>query len=188
MKLDKKHFGIHEGQDINLYIMENDHGMRVKIMNYGATITSVEVPGKNGSRHELTCGFDAFEGYFSEAYRNNAPYFGSTVGRYASVIKDARFVLDGTAYKLPANMDPHHLHGGLVGFDKKVWKPETFDNTDGIGVEMTLKSPHMDEGYPGNLEVSVRFLLNNENEIRITYEAVSDQLTPVSLTNHRQAA
>ncbi|MFC2113482.1 aldose epimerase family protein [Bacteroidota bacterium] len=184
MNLKKLRFGAHKGQDIDLFIMENDLGMRVRIMNYGATVTSIEVPGNDGSRIDLVCGFDTFDEYFSEPYKNNAPYFGCTVGRTASVIKDAKFTIEGKEYKITPNMAPHHLHGGAEGFDKKVWKSETIEGGEAVGVKMSLNSPHLEEGYPGNLDVSVRFILTNDNELKIDYEAETDQLTPISMTNH----
>jgi aldose 1-epimerase len=184
MNIEKLNFGIHEGQKIDLFVLENDHGMRIRIMNYGATVTSIEIPDGAGGRKDLVCGFNTFEGYFSEAYKSNAPYFGCTVGRTSSVIKNAKFNIGGKEYKITPNMAPHNLHGGAVGFDKKVWSAESIEGGDEVGVGMTLKSPHLDEGYPGNLDIAVRFLLTNDNELRIDYEAETDQLTPISMTNH----
>jgi aldose 1-epimerase len=184
MKIQKEHFGEYEGREIRLFTLENDQGMRVKIMNYGATVTSIQIPAGDGGHSDIVCGFDTFDGYFSEAYKKNAPYFGCIVGRTASVIKNAKFSIGGKEYRLTPNMSPHQLHGGAVGFDKRVWSAEIFENDHGVGVTMSLHSPHMEEGYPGNLDVSVRFLLTNENALQLDYEAETDRLTPVSMTNH----
>jgi len=184
MKIQHSVFGNFQDKDISLYELHNDNGMVVKIMNYGATITSITIPKKEDGRSELVCGFDTFENYFSEEYINNAPYFGCTVGRYASRIKDGQFKIDGKTYKLAINNAPNHLHGGIVGFDKKVWPARMTSTEDIVGVEMSLNSPHMDEGYPGNVSIKVNFLLNNRNELTINYEAETDQTTPISLTNH----
>ena len=177
-------FGSHQGQDIQLYSLENEKGMAVKITNYGATITSISVPDPDKSRVDLVCGFDMLEGYFSEEYQANAPYFGCTVGRYSSRIKDGRFEINGKEFTVACNDGPNHLHGGITGFNKKVWDAELTEDSDHATIKMTMRSPHMDEGYPGNLEVSVLFSLDNNNALTISYEAVTDEETPVSLTNH----
>ncbi len=177
-------FGRYKDQDIEQFLLANDNGMQVKIMTFGATVTSISVPGQGNTRHELACGFDSMEGYLSREYKKNAPYFGCTVGRYASRIKDGKFKIDGKEYILAINNGPNHLHGGLTGFDKKIWSAQPIDTSDTLGVIMSLKSPHMEEGYPGNVEISVTFVLNNNNELAISYEATTDQTTPISLTNH----
>ena len=184
MNIKKLHFGKHQGQEIDLYTLENEHGMRIRIMNYGATITSVSIPSKDGKRHDVVCGFDTFDGYFAEAYKNNAPYFGCTVGRTSSVIKDAKFPIGNEEFSITPNMAPHNLHGGAEGFDKKVWSAETIQTEVGPAVKMSLRSEHMEEGYPGNLDITVQFTLTNDNEIKIDYEAGTDRLTPISMTNH----
>ncbi|MEM6830839.1 MAG: aldose epimerase family protein [Bacteroidota bacterium] len=124
------------------------------------------------------------EGYFSDAYLNNAPYFGCTVGRYSSRIKDGKFEIGGQQYTVAVNDGPNHLHGGLVGFNKQIWNAEEVEEKGAVGVRMSRKSPDMEEGYPGNVEVSVTFLLTNDNELTISYEAETDKPTPLSLTNH----
>ncbi len=175
-------FGVHQGQEIQQYVLTNKHGMMVKIINYGATVTSLSVPGTNGLRVELVAGFDRFSGYFGSDYQNNAPYFGCTVGRYASRIKDGVVTVDGRKYALAKNDGPNHLHGGQVGFDKRVWSAKLVEGKSEL--VMSLQSRHMDEGYPGNLQVSVHFILNDQNELMISYTGKCDQTTPVSLTNH----
>lgn len=174
-------FGIYQNQQVALYTLENKNGMKVKITNYGATITSISVLNTEGQRQELACGFDNFDGYFGEDYKANAPYFGCTVGRFASRIKDGEFHIDEQEYTVAVNNGSNHLHGGLVGFDKKVWQAKSNDNES---VTMSLTSPHMEEGYPGEVKIRATFRLTEENEIIIQYEATTDRTTPLSLTNH----
>ncbi|MBA7586141.1 Aldose 1-epimerase [subsurface metagenome] len=132
----------------------------------------------------MVCGFDTLDGYFSQAYKENAPYFGCTVGRYSSQIKDAKFSLDGREYALAQNCGQNNLHGGAVGFDKKVWSAKIISGDDAVGVTMSIMSKDMEENFPGDVEVQVTFLLNNLNELSINYEAITNKTTPLSLTNH----
>lgn len=183
MKTTATRFGELEGKEVQLYTLENENGMVVKISNYGATITSILVPNKKGVVSEVVCGFDNFEGYFSPAYQANAPYFGGTVGRYCSQIKDAKFSLNGQEYQLAKIVGENNLHGGKVGFDKRIWKVLPIIS-DAAQVEMKLRSEHLEEGYPGTVDVSIKFTLTNENEIRIDYGATTDADTPFTMTNH----
>ncbi|PKQ63152.1 galactose mutarotase [Labilibaculum filiforme] len=185
MKIQKSHFGDYQESKIDLFALENDNGMIVKIMNYGACITSVSIPVANSSeRTDLVCGFENFDSYFSKEYVNNSPYFGCTVGRYCSQIKNAKFNLEGKEYQLAKNAGENNLHGGKLGFDKKVWQAKSINSDNTVGVEMTVKSPDMEEGFPGNVVAAVTFQLTNKNEIIISYKATTDKLTPLSLTNH----
>ena len=181
MPITHRPFGTHANQAIEQYEIVNDNDVRIKLMTYGATITSISVPDGRGGRRELAAGFDTLEGYFGEAYLANAPYFGCTVGRYASRIKDGKFTLDGKEYTLAVNDGSNHLHGGRTGFDKRVWK--AVRNGD-QSVRMILRSPDGEEGYPGNLEITVDFTLTDDNKIVIEYEGKTDAPTPLSLTNH----
>jgi aldose 1-epimerase len=180
MPITKTTFGSLLGQEIELYTLENAHGMRVKVTPYGATVTSISVPAANG-RAELAAGFDSLDGYFSEAYLNNAPYFGCTVGRYASRIKDGKFSIDGKDYQVDVNDGSNHLHGGIGAFDKRVWN---VDHADGQSLKLSLHSKDGDGGYPGNLDVSIVYTLNDDNELVMEYQGVTDQATPLSMTNH----
>ena len=184
MKTQKTKFGQLSDQDIDLYSIQNGSGVEVKISNYGATITSLKVPDKNGLLEEITCGFDSLAGYFSENYIKNAPYFGSTVGRYCSQIKNSTFILNGNSYPLAKNCGENNLHGGKIGFDKKIWQGKWLSTDEGTGVSMSMQSRHLEEGFPGNVDVEVFFLLNNDNDLMISYQAVPDQDTPIALTNH----
>ncbi|MBN7813378.1 galactose mutarotase [Algoriphagus sp. H41] len=183
MKTTRSDFGQVEGSPIGLFTLCNSNGMEVKVMDYGATITSIQVPDRSGRLLEVACGFDSLEGYFSKNYRANAPYFGCTVGRYCSHIKDGHFTLNGRRYDLAKNAGGNNLHGGEVGFDKRVWIG-SIPNPEAAEVLMTLESRDMEEGFPGNVSVNVTFSLSVDNTLSIRYEAKSDAETPLALTNH----
>ncbi|MGO4917919.1 aldose epimerase family protein [Maribacter spongiicola] len=183
MKPIKSDFGYLAGEKVDLYTLKNANGMVVKITNYGATITSIQIPDSNGKLKEIACGFDTIEGYFSDNYKANSPYFGSTVGRYCSQIKDAKFSLNGKTYDLAGNCEPNNLHGGVVGFDKRIWDT-TFEDNDQSTIKMSLLNKDMEEGFPGNVQVDVSFTLTDDNELKIDYNATTDADTPLSITNH----
>ncbi len=184
MKSAINNFGSHNGKKVDQYVLENDLGMVVRIINYGATITSITVPDIESRHVDLVCGFDTMEGYLSTVYQQNAPYFGCTVGRYASRIKDGSFSVNGKKYQVACNDGSNHLHGGIVGFNKRLWEADLLDDGDRVGVKMSLVSPHLEEGHPGNLVVSAVFSSDNNNTLIISYAAKTDEETPVSLTNH----
>lgn len=184
MKTSVTPFGKVEGRAVELFTLDNGAGMTVKITNYGGTVTSIVIPDKNGKRGDITCGFEALDGYFGEAYRNNAPYFGCLVGRYAGRIKDGTFEVGGRRYQVAKNAGPNHLHGGVLAFDKRVWEAEGFEEEKACGVRLSLLSPDGDEGYPGNLRVAVEYRLTDKSELRIRYSGETDRATPLSLTNH----
>jgi aldose 1-epimerase len=168
-----------EGVSVDLYTLTNDHGMVAKVMTYGATLTELVVPGKSGAPANVVLGFDRLEPYLA-----GVPYFGSTIGRVGNRIGKAAFTLNGKPYKLAANNGPNHLHGGIKGFDKVVWKAEVVPAKDGQAVKFTYRSPDGEEGYPGNLEATVVYTLTDANELRLDYTATTDKATPVNLTNH----
>ncbi len=167
-----------EGKKVNLYTLTNSKGTTVKISNYGGIITSFVTRDKRDSATSIVVGFDSLSSYL-----NQPPYFGALVGRYANRIGDAKFRLDGKTYQLAANNGKNHLHGGLKGFDKQVW--EVSDIADTVPT-LTLHylSKDGEEGYPGNLHVTVQYILTDDDELRIEYEAETDKPTPVNLTNH----
>ncbi len=187
MSAEKESFGqTSDGRQIDLYTLTNTNGLRARIMNYGAILVSLEVPDRDGNIADITLGFDALDGYLKEH-----PYFGAIVGRYANRIGKGRFVLDGTEYKLAANNGENHLHGGIKGFDKVVWKlddiraegaPRTEDSK--AIVKMSYISEDGEEGYPGNMACTVTYTLTEDNELKISYEAETDKTTVVNLTNH----
>jgi aldose 1-epimerase len=184
MKITTTPFGAVDGVDVDLYTLENDNGVIARITNYGGIVTSLVVPDAQGGRADIVCGFDTLDGYFSEAYKANSPYFGCLVGRYAARVKDGRFTVDGEDFQVATNDGPNHLHGGIKGFDKRVWTAAAFEDTEGLCLELKRTSPDGEEGYPGRLEVLVIYRLNNENELSIDYQAQTDKATPLSLTNH----
>ncbi len=183
MKIKKESFGkSKEGEEAFQYTLTNEKGMEVKISNYGATITSIMVPDKNGKMGDVVLGFDSLGGFQSEAYTKSNPYFGAIVGRYGNRIAKGKFTIDGTEYTLATNNGPNHLHGGNKGYDKVFWNAEEVPGQNAL--RMTYLSKDMEEGYPGNLNVTVTYTLTNDNELKIDYEATTDKATPVNLTNH----
>lgn len=180
MSIRKESFGqTADGEQIDLYILTNTKGLRARIMNYGATLLSLEVPDKNGNLADITLGFDTLDEYL-----NKRNFFGVTVGRYANRIGGAKFVLNGVEYKLAANNGKNHLHGGLKGFNKVVWNAEEMQTKDGTAVKMSYVSQDGEEGYPGKLTCTVTYTLTDNNELKISYEAETDKTTVVNLTNH----
>ncbi|SHM53250.1 aldose epimerase family protein [Flavobacterium saccharophilum] len=184
MKVSQSEFGVYNNAPVSLFTLTNGNGMEVKVSNYGATITSITVPTATGEREQLVCGFDTFENYFSNEYIENAPYFGCTVGRYSSQIKNAVFVLDRNVYELAKNCGENNLHGGKDGFDKKMWKAEVVTADDEVTIKLSLESPAFEEGFPGNVVVFVFISLLKDNVVRVRYSADTDADTPLSLTNH----
>ena len=177
MTVIKESFGqTKEGQAVDAFVFENAHGVKAKIMNYGATVVSVEAPDRDGNLVDVLFGFDNVAGF--QGLEN--PYFGACCGRYANRIAKGTFSIDATEYSLAINNAPNALHGGLVGFDKKVWESELVGDV----VKMSLISPDGDEGHPGTLKVEVTFSLSDDGELRIDYVATTDKKTILNLTNH----
>ncbi len=169
-----------DGTQVNIYTLTNTNGIVAKVTNYGATLTSLTVPDKNGKMADILLGFDTLEGCMT-----GHPYFGVIVGRYANRIGAAKFTLEGVEYKLAANDSDNHLHGGLKGFDKVVWKPEGYSaNENEAMVKLSYVSEDGEEGYPGNLACSVTYTLTKDNELKVSYEAETDKTTVINLTNH----
>mgnify|MGYP000724637105 CR=1 FL=1 len=180
MKFDEKFFGTtHEGESVEEFRITNENGVSFAAINYGATLTSVKAPDRNGRSDNLILGFDKLEQYLG-----SHPYIGATVGRCASRIKDGTFTLDGVTHQLDCNEGSHHLHGGPCGFSHSVWRGAPFEEDSVAGVKFRLRSPHGDQGYPGTVDVSVTFSLSEANELTLSYEAETDQPTPINLTNH----
>jgi aldose 1-epimerase len=169
-----------DGRKVVMFTLTNPNGLKARIINYGAILVSLEVPDKNGKPADITLGFDSLEGYLK-----GHPYFGATVGRYANRIGNAEFELDGKTYKLAANNNENHLHGGNKGFDKAVWNPVECKADGGkTWVKMSYISEDGEEGYPGNLACTVTYTLTEDDELKISYEAETDKKTIVNLTNH----
>jgi len=168
-----------DGQPVRLYTLTNANGLKAGIMTYGAIVVSLEVPDKKGTMDDIVLGYDNLDSYIA-----NSPYFGAIVGRYGNRIGKGRFMLDGNRYTLATNNDENHLHGGIKGFDKVVWNDEPVWRPEGVGVKLSHLSKDGEEGYPGNLNATVTYVLTNDDELRIEYEATTDKATPVNLTHH----
>ncbi|MGZ8541046.1 MAG: aldose epimerase family protein [Chitinophagaceae bacterium] len=168
-------------EDIYLFTLRNLKETEVCITNYGAIITSFKVKQRNGSINDIVLGLDKVEDYFSEEYLAGYPYFGAAIGRYANRIKDGEFSIDGRKYFLEKNKSTDHLHGGANGFDKKVW---TCDSVSENSLTLKYTSIDGEEGYPGTLDIALRFELTDNNELIYEYTASTDKPTAVNLTHH----
>lgn len=172
-------FGEADGQPVERYTLTNANGMQVSVLTYGATVQSLMVPDRDGNLADIALGFDNIDDYLT-----SSPYFGAIVGRYANRIAKGQFTLDGETYQLAINNEPNTLHGGDKGFDKQIWKAEPTESADGPSVTFSRTSPDGEEGYPGNLEVSVTYTLTQDNALRIDYHATTDAPTVINLSNH----
>jgi aldose 1-epimerase len=175
----KQRWGRVDGQRVDLYTLTNSDRMKVTITNYGGIIQSIWIPDRRGHRDNVALGFDNLRDYVT-----SSPYFGCITGRYANRIAEGRFTLDGVEYQLATNDGPNHLHGGDVGFDKRVWDATPIEDDDSVSLELTYTSPDGEENYPGTLDTTVTYTLTNDNEIEIDYHATTDAATVVNLTNH----
>jgi aldose 1-epimerase len=180
LRIDKTHFGkTIDGIDVEQYILSNNRGMEISIINYGGIISSWTAPDKNGDYKDIVLGYNTLAEYEAES-----PYFGALIGRYGNRIAEGKFKLDGQEYTLSANNGVNHLHGGLKGFDKVVWDAKTIVSDSTVSLELSYLSKDMEEGYPGNLETKVTYTLNNKDELSVSYEATTDKPTIVNLTQH----
>jgi len=174
--IEARQFGrMPDGAAVKIYALRNANGMRAKVTEYGATLTELWAPDRDGTMANVVLGYPRLDDYVA------APFFvGATLGRVANRIANGKFTLDGRVYALATNRAPNHLHGGVNGFDKRVWASRQTRN----GVMFSYVSPDGEEGYPGTVRVTVSYRLTDANELRIDYEATTDQPTPVNLTNH----
>src|SRR5579872_5237068 len=180
MSIDNSPFGTtHEGESVELYTLKNANGVTAKVLTYGAIIFSLEVPDRDGHFTNVTANCASLADY-----ENRSPCFGALLGRYANRIAHAEFPLDGRTVSLPRNAGPHHIHGGVQGFNKRVWKAEPFRSSDAVGLKLSYLSKDGEEGYPGNLTCTVVYELNNRNEWKMDYTAETDKATVVNLSNH----
>ncbi|HEU5146867.1 MAG TPA: aldose epimerase family protein, partial [Chryseosolibacter sp.] len=147
--------------------------------NYGGIITSIMVPDKDGKPGDVVLGFDDLDRYLG-----NHPHMGPLIGRYSGYVANGKFAIDGVAYTLAKNAGPHHLHGGVKAFGNVLWNAEEVRNQNGRGIQLRYTSPDGEEGYPGNLDVRVTYIVTDDNSLEITYEAETDKKTHVNLTNH----
>lgn len=167
------------GEEVKLFTLENKSGTKVTITDFGGRIVSIFTRDKNGNFADIALGCDTLDGYLQKN-----PYFGASVGRYANRIAGGTFVLEGKQHTLAKNNGENSLHGGLVGFDKVVWKHRHVPVDEGTALELTYVSPDGEEGYPGTLTATVLFTLTEGNELKLDYSATCDQATVLNLTNH----
>lgn len=173
-----------QNKEILRFTLRNKNEMQVQLLNYGGIISSIKMPDKNGIVSEVTLGFNDVATYISDKYLAHYPYFGCIAGRYANRIGGASFRLNDQVYHVSKNAGNNCLHGGYQGFDKKIWDAEAFGSASSSGVVLKYFSPHLEEGFPGNLHVKAVINLTAKNALCIHFEAVSDHDTPLNLTNH----
>jgi aldose 1-epimerase len=179
-RLQEQNWGQADGKDVKLFTLTNRKGTVVKVTNYGLIITDIQTADRNGKLGHIALGFDSLE-----AYRKDHPFFGAIAGRVANRIAKGRFTLDGKEYTLATNNVPNHLHGGRKGFDKVVWEAKPLPAKDREqAIEFRYLSRDGEEGYPGNLDVTVTYTLTDDDELRMDYRATTDKATPINLTNH----
>jgi aldose 1-epimerase len=179
--IDKQAFGqTGDGTAVDLYTLKNATGAEVKITTYGGIVISLRVPDRNGKFDDVVLGYDNLDGYL----KNNGPYMGALIGRYANRIAKGTFKLKGVEYHLAVNNGPNHLHGGIKGFDKVVWTAKPLRVANGAALKLTYLSRDGEENYPGNLSATVIYTLTDANELRIDYAATTDKRTVVNLTSH----
>ena len=173
-----KEFGVLNKDSVHQYTLTNQNGMQVSILNYGGTVTNILAPDKNKQLGDVVLGFDSLNGYLQKGN----PYFGCLVGRYANRINKGKFIIDNITYQLPVNDHGlNTLHGGMSGFDKKIWETTILNDSS---LQLTYTSKDGEEGFPGNLKTVVVYSLSSDNALRIEYSATTDKSTPVNLTNH----
>jgi aldose 1-epimerase len=164
---------------VRLFTLTNTNGLVAKITNYGAIVTELHVPDRNGALADIVLGFESLD-----AYVKGHPYFGAIVGRVANRIGNAEFTLEGTHYALEANDKPHHLHGGRTGWDKVVWSARPIDTAEGSALELTYVSKDGEEGYPGAVTAKTVYTLTNNNELKVEMEATTNKTTLVNMAHH----
>lgn len=168
-----------DGTEVYLYTLKNRAGMEARITNYGGIVVSLRVPDRSGVMNDVVLGYDSLAGYVKET-----PYFGALIGRYGNRIKKGRFSLEGREYVLATNNGANHLHGGVKGFDKVVWKAEPVQSGEGPSLVLTYVSKDGDEGYPGALSVQAVYTVTESNELAVEFTATTDRSTIVNLTHH----
>jgi aldose 1-epimerase len=176
----KKSFGkTPDGQPVDLYVLTNKSGAEASITNYGGALVALKMPDRNGKLADIVLGYDNVDGYVADK-----SYFGALVGRYGNRIGHAQFVLDGKTYTLAKNNGENSLHGGIKGFNKALWAAKTLSSKDGRSLELSYLSKDGEEGFPGNLKVTVIYTLTDANALKIEYSATTDKKTILNLTNH----
>lgn len=172
------------GEAVQSYKLTNKNGLQLKIINFGATITSLKIPLKNGEMIDVVLGFDNLEAYLKSFELESAPYLGATVGRFAGRINIGTFNINGKIFNLNRNNNNHSLHGGNSGFSQKIWKVENVNYDKNPSITLTYFSPNNEENYPGDLSVELTYTLSEENELMVEYKATTTEDTVVNLTHH----
>lgn len=167
-----------DGRNVSLFTLQNNNGMQVQITDWAGAVVCLFVPDAQGNLTDVVLGYATLEGYLQDS-----SFLGALVGRYGNRIANGQFTIDGKSYQLPLNDGVHHLHGGPEGFGRRLWNTDTSRLSENILI-LTLHSPDGDAGYPGNIDVSVKYTLTQENTLRIEYHAVTDKKTIINLTNH----
>ena len=176
----RERFGVLEdGTAIEAVTLTNSRGLSARVITLGATLQSLVVPGRDGTGDDVVLGYDTAAEYLAKPN-----YFGATVGRFANRIAGGRFELDGRQYALETNDGPNHLHGGVRGFDKRVWTIRSVESGPEASVTLAYRSPDREGGYPGNLDVTATYSLSDDNALTITYRATTDRPTIANITNH----
>lgn len=165
---------------IEKYTLKNANGVEMDVITYGGRIISLKVPDKNGKIENVVLGYNSLEDYLNDS----DPFFGALIGRYGNRIAKGKFTLNGTEYTLATNNGENHLHGGVLGFDRVVWNVEPLESEKGPSLKLSYLSKDGEEGYPGNLNVTVVYALTNDNVFEVYYEATTDKATVVNLTQH----
>ncbi|OKH66288.1 aldose epimerase [Mycobacterium sp. SWH-M3] len=176
-------FGQVGGTAVTRYTLDNGRGMRVRILNYGGIIQSIDVPDRNGKANNVVLGFPTLDGYLNNT-GDAKTYFGAIIGRYGNRIAKGTFSLDGARHQIPVNNNGNSLHGGTAGFDSKVWQATPENADDSVGLKLEYVSPAGEMGYPGALTTTVTYTVDQDNQLRIDYHATTDAPTVVNLTNH----
>ncbi len=179
MSIIREPFGAVDGQTVERFTLRGAHNIEAQIITYGGTLVSLRAPDRNGRLGDVVVGFDTLNPYL-----NNTAYIGSLIGRVANRIANGVFSLEGTTFRLARNHGAHHLHGGITGFDKVIWQARPLASADEPALELAYVSRDGEEGYPGNLSVTVTYTLTAEGALRIDYYATTDRTTVVNLTNH----
>ncbi len=179
-KISKAPFGkTLDGKRVDIYTLANSNGVEARICNYGGILVSLKAPDRHGQMGDVVLGYDDLDGYLT-----NSPYFGAMIGRYGNRIARGKFTLDDVDYTLAVNNGPNALHGGLKGFDKRVWRAKVIQSDAGPALELTYRSKDGEEGYPGNLKVTAVYTLMPDNGLRLEYTATTDKDTVLNLTQH----
>jgi aldose 1-epimerase len=177
---EKTSFGkLPDGREVDQYTLKNKSGATLKVINFGAVVTSLTVPDRNGKFEDVVSGYDSLQGYIEDRC-----YFGAIAGRYGNRIGKGQFTLEGKKYQVTVNDGENHLHGGKIGFNKVLWTAQTVQDTAGPSLQLTYVSPDGEEGYPGTVTLSVTYTLTDKNELRIVYEGTTDKTTVLNPTHH----